>query len=188
PLAASSLFACAEVRTADDAPANVAAPNDVALSASAEPLASLHFDTGLVPSNAPAQVELSVAAKGRITVDALGASNDGKLQGKKGSGKVGVDIQLKLDGTSKVNGDDGDLPGLKDIAIAIKGDAAFDPFVVDAKLDSKIPATELPEIPLGATPGKLRLSVVDGSVLHTTFSGSCLTVAGGKASYAGSLT
>ena len=83
----------------------------------------------------------------------------------------------------------GDIPGLKDIGIAIVGSAAFDPFLLDgagAEVTAAIPETKLPDIPLGSVPGKLRLTVVSGSQLTSKFQASCMTVASGSAQYEGS--
>lgn len=202
PFAAAAvlLIACSDDAAKPGADADgedqpeVAGATTVALSAAAEPLKSFNYDTGLIPADSTAgQVQLKLSAGGGIKIEASGTPSAKGLEGKKGSGKVAVDLHLKLDGRvkSELAGFDGDLPGLKDIDIAIKGESSFDPFLVgaaqEAKVDAMIPAADLPEIPLGGTPGKLLLSVVDGSVLHTTFQGSCVSVAKEKASYAGVL-
>lgn len=190
------LFACSSEggpESAADSP-EATSTTDIALSASSEPLASFDYDTGLIPAGAPAQVQLKLSAGGGVKIEATGKPSAKGLEGKKGSGKVAIDLHVKLDGRLKADatGTDGDLPGLKDIDIAIKGETSFDPFLVgdgqEAKLDAKIPAADLPEIPLGATPGKLRLSVVEGSVLRSKFAGSCVSVSNQKATYAGALT
>jgi hypothetical protein len=90
-------------------------------------------------------------------------------------GRLVVDSPLK-----KV---DGDLPGLKDVDIPIGGEIAFDPFLVEdgeeATLETPVPETKLPPIPLGSVPGKLELTIASGSKLTATFQGTCLAVANG---------
>lgn len=189
------MAACASSAGKDGDKAGAAASGGVVLSADAQPLGGFSYDTGLIPAGSPAQVQLKLSAGGGVHVEATGTPSDKGLEGEKGSGKVSVDLHVKLDGHLKVDSGfvnvDGDLPGVQNIDIAIKGDTTFDPFLVgkaqSAKLDAPIPATDLPDIPLGTTPGTLKLSVVDGSVLHSTFTGSCLSVSGEKAAYTGSL-
>lgn len=196
PLAtASLLFACSDEQPGGSADSDETNATEIALTASSEPLKSFNYDTGLIPAGSPAQVQLKLSAGGGIKIEATGTPSAKGLEGKKGSGKVAIDLHVKLDGRLKsdsaLGSSDGDLPGLEDIDIAIKGTTSFDPFLVgdkdEAKLDAKIPAADLPDIPLGATPGKLKLSVVEGSVLHSSFKGSCVSVSKEKASFAGEL-
>ncbi|MBX3227740.1 MAG: hypothetical protein KIT84_15395 [Labilithrix sp.] len=195
PVLAALAAGCADDPASDPKSASSEATGEIVLSAKAEPLSSFSFDTGLVPSGSPAQVQLKLAAGGGVSVIAIGTPSANGLDGKKGSGKLAVNVHVKLDGKLKVESPlktiDEDLPGLEDIDIAIKGEAAFDPFLVgeneSARVEARIPAADLPEIPLGATPGKLRLSVVEGSVLRSTFKGSCIGVASEMASYRGEL-
>lgn len=83
----------------------------------------------------------------------------------------------------------GALPGLKDIDIPIAGSVPFDGLLLDAaesaEASADLPETTLPEIPLGSIPGSLVLTVVKGSKLTSKFHATCLSVAGGTASYAG---
>lgn len=104
PLAASLLVACSseEGPSANDEP-TVTATAGIALSASAEPLRSFHYDTGLVPAGSPAQVELSLSAGGGVRVEAHGKVSDKGLEGEAGSGKMTLDLHLKLDGRLKTD-------------------------------------------------------------------------------------
>lgn len=165
----------------------------LAFHAEAEPLSGFAFDTGLVPAGSPAQISLKLSAGGALRVDAKGQRAAEGLAGVAGSGKLALDVHVKMDGRLKVDSAlkkyDGDLPGLKDIDIPIRGEIAFDPFLVgdgeSAALEAAIPATELPPIPLGSVPGSLKLKVAEGSKLSSSFHGMCVSVAGGTASYAG---
>lgn len=193
---AGLLVACSDDVIYKTADSNASSAGDVAFSQEVQPLSSFSYDTGLIPAGSPAQVQLKLGAGGGIKVEASGTPSANGLDGKPGSGKVALDLHITLDGHLKVDSMfkkiDDDLPGLKDIDIKIAGEQAFDPFLVNdgesARVEAKIPATDLPEIPLGSTPGKLKLSVAEGSVVRSWFRGSCVSVSGGNASYDGTLT
>jgi hypothetical protein len=187
--------ACSDDVIVQSADSNVNG-NEVAFTADVQPLSSFSYDTGLIPKGSPAQVQLKLGAGGGIKVEAVGVPSAKGLDGKKGGGKVAIDLHVKLDGRLKVDSMlkkiDDDLPGLKDLDLTIAGAQTFDPFLVGdgekADVEAKIPATDLPPIPLGSTPGQLKLSVAEGSVLRSSFKGSCVGVSGGKATYNGELT
>jgi hypothetical protein len=168
----------------------------LAFTAKAEPLSSFSYDTGLIPKGSPAQVSLALSAGGGVTVSAVGVPSEGGVAGKAGGGKLALDLHVKMDGQLKIDSTfkkvDTDLPGLGDIDIPIEGEVSFDPFLLaegdSAELDAAIPETELPEIPLGSVPGKLRITIAEGSAIHASFRGTCLAVSGEKAAYAGELT
>ena len=153
------------------------------------------YDTGLIPASGPAQVSLKLVAGGNVSVDAKGTAAGSKIAGVGGSGKLALDLHLKLEGTLKVASTlknyDGPIPGLANIDVPIVGSTAFDPFLLDgqaASLPVAIPETKLPDIPLGGVPGSLRLTVVSGSQVQVKFGGRCMSVAGGAATYAGDTT
>lgn len=155
-------------------------------------LEGFSFNSGAQPPTGPASVTLRLSGTGAVKVEARGALDGGKIAGKPATGKVDLDAHIKLDGTLKIDSpikkSSGDIPGLKDIDIAIVGSAAFDPFLLDgagAEVTAAIPETKLPDIPLGSVPGKLRLTVVSGSQLTSKFHASCMTVASGSAQYEG---
>jgi hypothetical protein len=189
-LGALTLAACTGEATGTD---EAQAVGGLAFHAEASPLADFSYDTGLVPAGSPAQVQLKLSAGGGLKVEAAAMARDGKLAGKPGGGKLGLDIHLKLDGKLKVDSAlkkyEGDLPGLKDIDVPIVGSVAFDPFLTgegeSAEARAELPETTLPEIPLGSVPGSLVLTVVKGSELAAKFHGTCASVAGGQASYLG---
>lgn len=141
-------------------------------------------------------MSLKLSAGGPVNVSAGGASSSGELRGAKGSGKISVGLGFALEGRILIDSTfskiDSELPGLSDIKVPIKGEAAFDPFLLEADetatVEAPIPETELPEIPLGSAPGSLKLTVVKGSVVSSSFHGGCLEVASGEASYMGELT
>lgn len=156
-------------------------------------LEGFSFNTGAQPPTGPASLTLRLSGSGAVKVEARGAIADGKIAGKAGNGKVDIDAHVKLDGTLKVDSpvkkSTGDIPGLKDIDIAITGSAAFDPFLLEggsADVTANIPETKLPDIPLGSVPGKLRLTIKAGSILSSKFQASCMTVTAGSALYEGS--
>ena len=161
--------------------------------AEASPLADFKYDTGLIPQGSPAQVQITFSAGGGLKVEAAAQKGSDGLEGKAGGGKVSIDLHMKLDGRLKVESAlksyDGDLPGLKDIDIPIAGSVPFDGLLLDASdsalASADLPETTLPEIPLGSIPGSLVLTVVKGSKLTTKFHATCLSVAGGTATYAG---
>ena len=153
------------------------------------------FDTGPQPPSGPASVSLQLSGNGAVKVEARGRIADGKLEGAPGSGSINLEAHVKVDGTLKIDSpikkSTGDIPGLKDIDIAIKGSAPFEPFLLgreSADVVAAIPETKLPDVPLGSVPGKLRLAIGKGSELNSKYVGSCLTVAAGVAQYSGIAT
>lgn len=169
------------------------APSALTFKAQVSPLADFKFDTGLMPQGSPAQVQLKLSAGGGLKVEAAAEKANGALAGKPGGGKLSIDIHMKLEGRLKVDSTfksyDGELPGLKDIDIPLLGSAAFDGLLLEAaeaaEASADLPETTLPEIPLGSIPGSLVLTIATGSKLTSKFHGTCLSVAGGQASYAG---
>lgn len=177
--------------SSDDA-ASGSGPSEATFAASAEPLPGFKFDTGMVPASSPAAVQLILAAGGKIKVDASVDAKGGSITPRAGSGKLTVDIHVTATGKLKVDSPlkkyDGDLPGLKNLDIPIQAEVAFDPFLLDgdgAQVVADVPETKLPPIPLGSVPGELRLTVLAGSTLTTSYHGTCVSVSGGKATYAG---
>lgn len=177
--------------SSDDA-ASSSGPSEATFAASAEPLPGFAFDTGMVPASSPAAVQLVLAAGGAIKVDAAVSTKGGTIAPRAGSGKLTLDIHVKATGKLKVDSPlkkyDGELPGLKDLDIPIQASVAFDPFLLDgdgAQVVADVPETKLPPIPLGSVPGELRLTVLSGSTLTTSYHGKCVSVSGGKATYAG---
>jgi len=162
--------------------------------ASASPLSSFKYDTGLIPEGSPAQVQLTLSAGGGLAVEAAAERGEaGALAGKPGGGKLSIDLHMKLAGRLKVDSTfksyDGELPGLKDIDIPIAGSVPFDGLLLEAadsaEASADLPETTLPEIPLGSIPGSLVLTVVKGSKLTSKFHATCLSIAGGTATYSG---
>ena len=165
---------------------------DLKFHGQASPLPGFTYDTGAQPPASPAQVDFKLSTAGTITVDATGAVNGGQLSGVAGTGAIRLDVHFQLAGhvtvMTALKNYDGDIPGLKNVDIEAQGTASFDPFLVDGtntSLTAPVPATQLPDIPLGAVPGSLKLAIGDGSVLTTSYQGTCLSVAGGMASYSG---
>jgi hypothetical protein len=177
----------------NDAEGGAAGTGAVALHAEAAPLADFKYDTGLLPLVSPAQVQLKLSAGGGLTISAAADPGGDGLVGTKGGGKVALDLHVKVDGrlkvTSFLKNYDGDLPGLKDIDIPIRGEVPFDGLLLgdgeSASATADLPETTLPEIPLGAVPGALVITVMKGSTLTSTFHGTCVSVAGGQATYTG---
>jgi hypothetical protein len=197
-MAAMAMIACgggpdAAGGDAPDAPGSETASAALTFQAEASPLADFTYDTGLIPEGSPAQVQIKLSAGGGLKVEAAAQKGTGGLEGKAGGGKVSIDLHMKLDGRLKVDSAfksyDGDLPGLEDIDIPITGSVPFDGLLLDtadsALASADLPETTLPEIPLGSIPGSLVLTVVKGSKLTTKFHATCLSVAGGMATYAG---
>jgi hypothetical protein len=156
----------------------------------ASPLGGFSYDTGQLPPVGPASAELKLSATGSINVSAGGSVQGGKLVGTPGSGSVALDVGFALDGTLDVSAldYDGPIPGLSNINIKAQGSAPFDPFLIGGppvSLMAPIPATMLPPVPLGTVPGTLQITIADGSLLTTTFQGTCLTVKDGMATYQG---
>jgi hypothetical protein len=150
------------------------------------------FNTGPQPPSGPATLSLRLSGGGAVKVSARGAVEGSKLTGRAQSGKVEIDAHVKMDGTLKIDTSvkksSGDIPGLKDIDIPITGTAAFDPFLLEggsAEVTAAIPETNLPDIPLGSVPGKLKLTIVAGSQLTSKYEATCMTIASGAAQYAG---
>lgn len=169
--------------------------SDIPFHGEAPALPGFSYDTGLVPAASPAQVSLAISAGGNIIVDAAGTVSGGKLAGKPGSGRLKLDLHVKLDGRLKIDSalkkHDGDIPGLADINLPIVAETTFDPFLTDARsavVTAVVPETKLPSIPLGSIPGSLELSTVAGSKLTVSFAEGCVSVSGGKATYSGTAT
>ena len=164
--------------------------------AETQPLGGFSYDTGLIPKGSPAQVSLKLAAGGTLKVVAAGDPTAEGLAGKAGGGKLALDLAVTMDGRLKIDSTfkkvDTDLPGLKDVSIPIKGEIAFDPFVLGdgetAKAVATIPETKLPPIPLGSVPGNLEITIAAKSTVTSEFHGTCLSVSDGQASYAGEAT
>lgn len=156
-------------------------------------LPGFSYDTGMLPGSGPAQVSLKLSAGGPVVVDAEGVADGGKLTGKPGTGRVKLDVHVKLEGKLKVDTSfkkyDGELPGLSNIDVPIVAEAPFDPFLLDggsALVSADVPETNLPDIPLGSVPGNLRLTIVAGSKLTAKYTGACMAVSGGQATHTGS--
>ncbi len=160
-----------------------------------QPLSSVSYDTGLQPPGSPAQAQLKVSGNGNITVTAAAKVQGTEVVPTQGSGTVTLDLHFLLAGHLKVDtaleSYDGDIPGLMNVDIAAQGNTTFEPFLIGtgtANVTAPIPATQLPDIPLGMIPGKLQIAIADGSVLNTSYQGVCVGVAGGVASYQGEAT
>lgn len=186
-LSAVSLFALASAACGGDD-----ASSGIAFHGEAEALPGFSFDTGLVPASGPAQVSLKLASKGNVLVDAEGLVEDGKIVGKAGTGRVKLDVHVKLEGRLKVDSAlkkyDGEIPGLSDIDIPMVAESPFDPFLLDGKtaeVSAEVPETKLPDIPLGSVPGSLALTIVAGSKLTAKYTGGCMEVSGGEAKHSG---
>jgi len=154
------------------------------------------YDTGLMPQTGPAQVSLSASIAGGLHVTAVGQRAGERIEGVKGTGKLGVDLHAKLAGRLKVTSAfksyDGEIPGLADIDLAAVAEAPFDPFLLgegeSIETVATVPPAKLPDIPLSGVPGHLELSVVEGSTVKATLHGSCLTGADSKLTFAGTTT
>ena len=196
-LAAMAMTTVACASSGSDAGADgaqgAAGPSALTFEASVQPLSSFKYDTGLIPEGSPAQVQLTLSAGGGLAVEAAAEPSGGALAGKPGGGKLSIDLHMKLAGRLKVDSTfksyDGELPGLKDIDIPIAGSVPFDGLLLEAadsaEASADLPETTLPEIPLGSIPGSLVLTVVKGSKLTSKFHATCLSVAGGTATYSG---
>ncbi|HSO41031.1 MAG TPA: hypothetical protein VLT33_51250 [Labilithrix sp.] len=180
---------------AEDGEVDTSAADAVTFTGELEPLKGFSFDTGLIPAGSPVAASLKLAAGGKVKVTASAAIADGHLTGNKGGGDVSLDVHFTMAGRLKIDSPlkkvDEELPGLKNIDVPITGKVAFDPFLLDgspsAAVVGAIPETKLPPIPLGSVPGKLQLTVTKDSTVRSSFHGSCLSVAGGKATYQGQL-
>ena len=171
----------------------------IAFATSIEPFDGFSYSTGPLPNaTSPAQVSLDVRASGALEIEGLGDAAGAKLEGRASSGKLALDVRFAMVGTLKVDTKlpgapkyNGDLPGLKDISIPLTGELAFDPFLLDGKnadLKVAVPELELPAIPLGTIPGKLRLTVSNKSEIHIGLEGTCVSANGGKGSWDGQVT
>ena len=191
---AMAMVACSGgADAAGDGTGAAAGASALTFEAAVSPLSSFKFDTGLIPQGSPAQVQLTLSAGGGLAIEAAAEPSSGALAGKPGGGKLSIDLHMKLAGRLKVDSTfksyDGELPGLKDIDIPIASSVPFDGLLLDAaesaEASADLPETTLPEIPLGSIPGSLVLTVVKGSKLTSKFHATCLSVAGGTASYSG---
>ena len=159
----------------------------------AAPLGDFHHDTGLLPAASPAQMQLKLLAGGAIKVDAAADRGASGLAGKAGGGKLALDIHVTMEGRLKVQSAlksyDGPLPGLANIEIPIHAESPFDGLLLGSDesttTTADLPETTLPPIPLGSVPGSLILTVAKGSSMTTSFHATCVSVAGGIATYEG---
>jgi hypothetical protein len=153
------------------------------------------YDSQMQPPGSPVQAEFKASVNGEMRVAARATSKAGKLAGVAQTGKLAIELHTKLEGSLHVAAGmvkyDGPIPGLDDVDVPITGDVPFDPFLLQdgeqASLDAAVPPTDLPPIPLDAigVPGTLVLHVKEGSVVHGTLHGSCVSASGGKATFAG---
>ncbi|NUO50302.1 MAG: hypothetical protein HOV80_15715 [Polyangiaceae bacterium] len=171
-------------------------PEPVALEASFELLDGFSYDTGKLPGSGPVQVSLvvsgSAVANVHLPAVASDASGDPALHAA-GPGTIEISGGFALDGTLKVDqsglpGYDGDIPGLADINLPISGSASVESFGIGAPatVSAAITPGDLPPIPLpGGVPGKLQLSVAEGSTVDVSLEGICATFDDGDATYQG---
>ncbi len=158
------------------------------------------YDTGLVPADGPVQASFSVVANGnaQLSVEAVasGDADSPTLTGIAGTGDFGLSGSFGLEGRLVVDisglpSYDGPIPGIENVAIEFGNNTPFDPFSIDATVETRaeIPATTLPEIPLpGGIPGSLILEVAEGSHVAATLTGVSACVGGDEARYETSLS
>src|SRR5262249_20802134 len=159
--------------------------HDMKFHGEADVLPGFNWDSGLVPSGVPVQVELSVTAAGKVSVDA-GADQGGPADkptvvGRRGSGELKIEGGFKLTGRLKADLTglryDGNIPGLDNTDLKFHGETAFDPFLLGgakATATAEIPETMLPPIPLpGGLTGQLIITIAKGSTVSVDFSGVC---------------
>lgn len=190
---AGALLAC--IGGCDDGAAS--GSSEITLTATGELLPGFSYSTGLQPPGSPVQASFDLSASGTVTVDARavasGDEDSPALNGKPGSGAVTIAGGFAMTGTLKIDIDglpsyDGPIPGIENVKIEIAGTQAFDPFSIGAAVPAHaaIPPTKLPAIPLpGGIPGSLVLEVADGSFLDVGFTGTCASIDGAHATYAG---
>ncbi|MBI5535196.1 MAG: hypothetical protein HY898_20890 [Deltaproteobacteria bacterium] len=191
------LVACG---SSGDGGGGASGPSEVAFHADVSAIPGVSKDTGLQPSGSPVQLQLKVSASGNGAIDAAafasGSAGAPVLTSKPGSGKVSVQGGFALEGrlVASVTGlpsYDGPVPGLDNVKIEFKNDAAFDPYLLSGTAVAKaaIPATDLPSIPLpGGLPGSLIIKVADGSTVNLEFHGVCASIQGDQAQYTGTIT
>jgi hypothetical protein len=172
----------------------------IAFHAEAAALPDVKADTGLQPSSSPVQLQLTVAADAKTTVDAAayasGSSDAPVLTAKAGSGKLAVKGGFGLNARLVVSmkgipSYDGPVPGIENSTIAFSGESSFDPYVLDGQVvtvRANIPAVNLPDIPLpGGLPGSLRIQIAEGSTVGAELRGTCAAIEGTTAQYTGTL-
>jgi hypothetical protein len=202
-MAAAAVCAGALVGACGEEGRGESAAEELTFEGGSELFPKLDFSTGLLPPASPVQAEFSVSAKGEAKVTATAAPSGSQasptLTGIPDKGSLSIAGGFALKGRLVVDtaelgipvpSYDGPVPGLDDIEIAVKGDAKFDPFGIDAptKVTADIPPTKLPPIPLpGGIPGTLVLEVAKGSVVELTFTGVCAGIDGSTATYDGRL-
>lgn len=171
------------------------APSGITFTGQVAPLPGFSYDTGLQPPSSQAQVELTVSTKGAVTVTAQAAIQGSALVPTPATGNVSLDLHFLLAGRLKVTSTfksyDGPIPNMDNIDIAATGQTTFDPFLIGggtATVTAPVAPTDLPPIPLGSVPGTLTISIEPGSTITTAYQGTCMTIAGGSASYQGELT
>ena len=167
----------------------------ITFSGQASPLSGFSYDTGLQPTGSPVQLDLKLSANGTVSVTAQANVQDTSLAPVAQSGSLALDLHFVAAGELKIDSTfenyDGPIPGLQNIDIAATGTTTFDPFLLSgdsAVVTAPIPATQLPDIPLGSIPGALQLAIGDGSSITSTFQGTCLSTSGGNSSYQGTVT
>jgi hypothetical protein len=172
----------------------------VAFHAEAVALPDVKTDTGLQPANSPVQLQLTVTADAKTTIDATahasGSSDAPVLTAKAGSGKLaikggfGLNARLVVD-MKGLPSYDGPVPGIENSSVAFSGESTFDPYVLDGQfvaVTANIPAVNLPDIPLpGGLPGSLKIQVAEGSTVGAELRGTCAAIEGVTAQYTGTL-
>lgn len=159
----------------------------------ANPLGNYSYDTGMQPAGSPVQAQFKFGSQATLAVDAQAvATEDEQIASKPGSGKVALSAKFLLEGNLKIDVSgvkyDGPIPGLDAVDVTFGGEQVFDPFALEtaATVDTSIPETQLPDIPLpGGLGGVLRLTITSESVLSSSFRGTCIASDGAKATYRG---
>jgi hypothetical protein len=172
-------------------------PTDVSFSGEQAAIPDYSYDTGWLPDGSPIQVKLLFNTAGKLTAVAdavVGGSSDAPIiSGKAGTGLFKMSVlfqfQVLLKADVSVVQYEGPVDENADIVFEFGGEAAFDPFLLDAEaiIVADVPETQLASIPLAASiPGvDINVIVHIAGTVTSKFSGACAAVNDSEAHYTG---
>jgi hypothetical protein len=156
-------------------------------------LQGLDYDTGLLPTDSPAQVRVVAVGSGGVVVNARGTSDGGGLAPVAGSGSIEISGMLALRIFAKL-----DVRGITfddmvhETSYAIPlASQPFEPFLVDetpVEARAELPPAEIARVPIPNVPGGTLVLNVTGGYVSSAFRGTCATALAHEAQYLGALT
>jgi hypothetical protein len=156
-------------------------------------LSDFEHDTGLVPSDSPAQVRIVATGSGGVVVNAQATAPSGTLQPMAGSGSIEISGSLALQIFAKIDTRGvsfDDMVHETSYSVPLTAQP-FEPFVLDGtpiEARAELPPAEIARVPIPNIPGGTLVLNVTGGFVSAGFRGTCATALGSEAQYLGALT